>query len=309
MTTILIVDDEPPIVDLVRFTLEDADVRVVEASDGAAALDLARRIRPDLVLLDVHMPRLNGLEVCRQLRRVPDCAHTHRHAHRGGAGGRPPPRARGRRRRVPDQALLAAGAPGPRRSARAGDLGLAADVALSQALAYARDLKTLYEVIAGARARDRAGAREASRRLPAIAELRRRSQEDAPAASAVHLPEPARPGQCARGQGRLHARALRARRGAGAAARARGGPGARGRRHHRALRAAPRSGQDRGPGADPEQARPAQRRGMGRHAAASAHRRADRGAARVLRRWRPDRAPPPRAPGRQRLSRRAARRD
>ncbi len=76
MTTILVVDDEAPIVDLVRFTLEDADVRVVEASDGAAALDLARRIKPDLVLLDVHMPRLDGLEVCRQLRREPDFAHT-----------------------------------------------------------------------------------------------------------------------------------------------------------------------------------------------------------------------------------------
>jgi two-component system phosphate regulon response regulator PhoB len=76
MTTILVVDDEAPIVDLVRFTLEDADVRVVEASDGAEALVLARRINPDLVLLDVHMPRLDGLEVCRQLRREPAFART-----------------------------------------------------------------------------------------------------------------------------------------------------------------------------------------------------------------------------------------
>jgi CheY-like chemotaxis protein len=59
MTTILIVDDEPPILDLVRFTLEDAEVRVVEASDGVEALALARRLRPDLILLDVHMPRLD----------------------------------------------------------------------------------------------------------------------------------------------------------------------------------------------------------------------------------------------------------
>ena len=76
MTTILVVDDEAPIVDLVRFTLEDADVRVVEASDGAEALVLARRIKPDLVLLDVHMPSLDGLEVCQQLRREPDFART-----------------------------------------------------------------------------------------------------------------------------------------------------------------------------------------------------------------------------------------
>jgi DNA-binding response OmpR family regulator len=74
MTTILVVDDEPPIVDLVRFTLEDADVRVIEASDGAEALVLARQTIPDLVLLDVHMPRLDGFEVCRQLRREPSLA-------------------------------------------------------------------------------------------------------------------------------------------------------------------------------------------------------------------------------------------
>ena len=76
MTTILIVDDEPPILDLVRFTLEDADVRVVEASDGVEALAVARREKPDLILLDVHMPRLDGLEACRQIRREPDLART-----------------------------------------------------------------------------------------------------------------------------------------------------------------------------------------------------------------------------------------
>jgi len=76
MTTILIVDYEPPILDLVRFTLEDAEVRVVEASDCVEALALARRLRPDLILLDVHMPRLDGLEACRQIRRDPALAQT-----------------------------------------------------------------------------------------------------------------------------------------------------------------------------------------------------------------------------------------
>jgi DNA-binding response OmpR family regulator len=76
MTTILIVDDEPAILDLVRFTLEDAEVRVVEASDGVEALALARRLRPDLILLDVHMPRLDGLEACRQIRHDPALART-----------------------------------------------------------------------------------------------------------------------------------------------------------------------------------------------------------------------------------------
>jgi two-component system, OmpR family, phosphate regulon response regulator PhoB len=76
MTTILIADDEPAIVDLVRFTLEDPQVRIVEAADGAAALDLARQARPDIALLDVQMPRLTGLDVCRRLRELPECAHT-----------------------------------------------------------------------------------------------------------------------------------------------------------------------------------------------------------------------------------------
>ena len=76
MTTILIADDEPAILDLVRFTLEDPQVQIVEAADGAVALELARRVRPDVALLDVQMPRLSGLDVCRRLRQLPECAHT-----------------------------------------------------------------------------------------------------------------------------------------------------------------------------------------------------------------------------------------
>ena len=74
--TLLIADDEPAILDLVRFTLEDPQVRIVEASDGATALELAQRLRPDVALLDVKMPRLSGLDVCRRLRELPECAHT-----------------------------------------------------------------------------------------------------------------------------------------------------------------------------------------------------------------------------------------
>jgi len=74
--TLLIADDEPAILDLVRFTLEDPQVRIVEASDGAAALELAQQARPDVALLDVKMPRLSGLDVCRRLRELPECAHT-----------------------------------------------------------------------------------------------------------------------------------------------------------------------------------------------------------------------------------------
>ena len=76
MTTILVADDEVPIVELVRFTLEDDGVQVVGAFDGVTAFELARAVRPDLALLDVQMPHLSGLEVCRRLRRAPECAHT-----------------------------------------------------------------------------------------------------------------------------------------------------------------------------------------------------------------------------------------
>lgn len=68
MTTVLIVDDEPNIVQLVRITLEDSRVQVLEAADGSTALDRAVAFRPDLVLLDVDLPDLSGLEVCRRLR-------------------------------------------------------------------------------------------------------------------------------------------------------------------------------------------------------------------------------------------------
>lgn len=68
MPTILVVDDEPPILELVRYTLEDEQIRVLEAADGVQALEVAHAARPDLILLDVQMPRLDGLEVCRRLR-------------------------------------------------------------------------------------------------------------------------------------------------------------------------------------------------------------------------------------------------
>lgn len=71
MPTILIADDEPHIVELVRLTLEDERVRVVEAYDGATALARAAELHPDLVLLDVHLPDVSGLEVCARLRGLP----------------------------------------------------------------------------------------------------------------------------------------------------------------------------------------------------------------------------------------------
>jgi len=68
---ILIADDEPHIAELVRICLEDSGVRVLEARDGEAALAIARRERPSVVLLDVMMPRVDGFEVCRRLKEDP----------------------------------------------------------------------------------------------------------------------------------------------------------------------------------------------------------------------------------------------
>lgn len=69
MLTVLIADDEAHVVELVRVTLEDERVRVVAASDGATALDLAAELDPELIFLDVNLPDISGLEVCRRLRR------------------------------------------------------------------------------------------------------------------------------------------------------------------------------------------------------------------------------------------------
>jgi DNA-binding response OmpR family regulator len=69
---ILIVDDEPPIIDVLSYNLKRASYQVVVARDGEQALAQARREQPDLVILDLMLPRLDGLEVCRTLRRECD---------------------------------------------------------------------------------------------------------------------------------------------------------------------------------------------------------------------------------------------
>ena len=66
--TILIADDEDYIVDLVAILFEEEGYRVLRARDGGEALALAERERPDLVVSDVMMPHLTGLELARRLR-------------------------------------------------------------------------------------------------------------------------------------------------------------------------------------------------------------------------------------------------
>ena len=72
MKTVLVVDDEPKIVDVVREYLEHAGFAVRTAGDGPAALERARALAPDLIVLDLGLPGLDGLDVTRELRRDGD---------------------------------------------------------------------------------------------------------------------------------------------------------------------------------------------------------------------------------------------
>ncbi len=72
MPKVLVVDDEPPIVEVLAYNLKRANYQVLVARDGEEALALARREQPDLIVLDLMLPRLDGLEVCRELRRERD---------------------------------------------------------------------------------------------------------------------------------------------------------------------------------------------------------------------------------------------
>lgn len=67
-STVLIADDNPQILELLEAYLEPLALRVVKASDGKDALDAVERENPDLILLDVMMPRVSGFEVCRKLK-------------------------------------------------------------------------------------------------------------------------------------------------------------------------------------------------------------------------------------------------
>jgi two-component system, OmpR family, alkaline phosphatase synthesis response regulator PhoP len=72
MTKVLVVDDEKRLVELVRGYLNREGFDVLAAHDGRAALELARAHQPDLIVLDVMLPEIDGIEVCRQLRQFSD---------------------------------------------------------------------------------------------------------------------------------------------------------------------------------------------------------------------------------------------
>ena len=66
--TILVADDESHILNVVSLKLRNAGYRVITASDGQEALELAQAEKPDLLITDYHMPHLSGIELCRRLK-------------------------------------------------------------------------------------------------------------------------------------------------------------------------------------------------------------------------------------------------
>ena len=75
-TKILLVDDEPDIVEIIRFNLEKEGYQVSTACNGQEAIDVAEKVNPHLIILDIMMPVLDGIEACERLRQNPKFSDT-----------------------------------------------------------------------------------------------------------------------------------------------------------------------------------------------------------------------------------------
>ncbi len=76
MHKVLVVDDEEPILELLKYNLEKVGYEVKTAIDGAKAVEIAKKFLPDLVLLDIMMPKMDGVETCRRIREIPEMEKT-----------------------------------------------------------------------------------------------------------------------------------------------------------------------------------------------------------------------------------------
>ncbi|AXT62262.1 DNA-binding response regulator [Aquimarina sp. AD10] len=74
--TILLVDDEPDILEIVGYNLTAEGYHVVTAENGVEAVKLAKKKKPQLIILDVMMPEMDGIEACEQIRKLPDLQNT-----------------------------------------------------------------------------------------------------------------------------------------------------------------------------------------------------------------------------------------
>ncbi|WP_341834446.1 response regulator transcription factor [Chitinophaga pollutisoli] len=73
---ILVVDDEADILEIISYNLKSAGYETVTAKDGLEAIQKAKIFRPDLIMLDIMMPNKNGIDTCRELRRLPEFKET-----------------------------------------------------------------------------------------------------------------------------------------------------------------------------------------------------------------------------------------
>ena len=75
MANILIAEDERDIRDLIQFTLMFAGHKITAAANGAEALELAPKVKPDLIMMDVRMPKMTGYEACRAMKKIDEIKH------------------------------------------------------------------------------------------------------------------------------------------------------------------------------------------------------------------------------------------
>jgi CheY-like chemotaxis protein len=68
---VLLIDDEPDLLSILSFYLEDAGYQVLTAPDGSAAIELLQQHLPDAIVCDLHLPGMSGIEICRTLRQNP----------------------------------------------------------------------------------------------------------------------------------------------------------------------------------------------------------------------------------------------
>src|SRR5688500_273388 len=73
---VLVVDDEEPIRELLKYNLEKAGYEVATAADGVKGVEIAKKFHPELVLLDIMMPGMDGVETCRRIREMPEIQKT-----------------------------------------------------------------------------------------------------------------------------------------------------------------------------------------------------------------------------------------
>ena len=73
---ILLVDDDPDIIEIIQYNLEKEGFKVYTANDGKKAIEMAIKKSPDLIILDVMMPEMDGMETCFQMRNIPELEDT-----------------------------------------------------------------------------------------------------------------------------------------------------------------------------------------------------------------------------------------